>query len=1349
MNNYITPITEIASSFKEAKDRFSKFGHHLFYDEIPIPITDLTKGTRNMVIGEPGIGKTELMKKLKENLDTEGFKTIFLQLRFSNSIDEIKNFLKSKSKKPKAIFLDALDESPRPIFQNILKKISEVSDKHPDLSIYISSRWVFMEKYAESFSDYRFIIIKPFTTDQIREYLLHSSKTKPEEINKLFQHITGFHSKTIIQIPRYLFLFKEYITDKAISEIQNISRNELFEHFIYNKLSLEAKNNPKIEDMEPAIKRLLEKLALTMEIYQTNSITREELVTFFDDIKSDLKLMIITQVGINILLKNSVLQPSKEDINRIEFDNAEFQEYLAAKEITRLAEPRRATFSFATNSSLNEIYPSWFNTLSFLADMDPDIVEQLLDFSGINSEKFTITDESFFVFLSRINPKLLNKKTKKRIFIDTVTYHNLRLQWLSHQITSSLSDFYDQNLEVFLKEKIDQAENENPDTAKYYVPIGNIFYVISYLLESDISIDKVYWRSKLIKHASAPYVNGVLPRHALLALANLKDETVIDELPDLTKTSDELVMRGYISMCGEIAPNKKKSIDAFINLIKANDISGHYGLFKVNERRSLKHLLRTYNNDDLFRKEFLDDASIFRNKDSIIVKHIRSVADDELRKLSLEAVVKSIHYSISSTHRKSYFITDLISYLKDTTKNFIEILINEIKSSENSDIDLYFSQEFFKEILLEEDVETYIKSMLGAGVKDNVLMQTLTQIKLSDRENASAIYEAGRSTIPEIYSEFEQAQKSQPKDYNKINDERLIAQFRKLLEPAPGMYSDNIFYYYNSHREKLEELMSQKDRKRLDKILQEFVLSQDPLEHGFKINYENDNGQSRNYTASSIVKFFGDALITSRFRDINLKDYRKNLINFIPFANKEVLEILFEEFPNLKSEEVDSIIKIYSNKEIDLWRWQPDAFIETVKNYNLVNAIPILKDFVEQEGFRINDRIDSLLLSESLKQDSEFLKKIFNRYVKSKNKDVIKLSYISNGLLITKYLNIESINWRINQIKERVQPINTSHRKGVIVRNIDDFEYEINHSKEFARPLMELRQSGFESEYLNLLDFALELWSKGEEYSSYAKYLWDIVFTYFDNLKNEGSYDPLKMLEGKISSIGDKQEGANWLAYKMVKLRRSYLEAIGKPSSFTEAINKYNLAQEYKDKEIVTSADLVKHLQDALDTDLRSWIEGEGAYELILFGKVYKSKVQEYEKLIQKTIKAQIESSMLKRGFQIEVLREPDLLDDKRVDLLVRYGFVGPIILEVKLTTNSDLQRKDLAKSKSYMSLERYMKGYGAKYGIFLVIVNNKSRKVPEIRSTFEKIEGVTTISIDCAKFIPPKKNKSGSKKKK
>jgi hypothetical protein len=89
------------------------------------------------------------------------------------------------------------------------------------------------------------------------------------------------------------------------------------------------------------------------------------------------------------------------------------------------------------------------------------------------------------------------------------------------------------------------------------------------------------------------------------------------------------------------------------------------------------------------------------------------------------------------------------------------------------------------------------------------------------------------------------------------------------------------------------------------------------------------------------------------------------------------------------------------------------------------------------------------------------------------------------------------------------------------------------------------------------------------------------------------------------------------------------------------------------------------------------------------------------------------------------------------VDLIIRYGFVGPVIVEIKLTSNKDIRGRKVEESKSYKSLQRYMDGYGASHGIFLIIVNEELKTLDTVKYTFMKIDGVSAISLDCTKYIP------------
>lgn len=61
----------------------------------------------------------------------------------------------------------------------------------------------------------------------------------------------------------------------------------------------------------------------------------------------------------------------KANDQTIEFDNTEFQEYLAALEVSKLTDASRSLFKLAIDPVLKEIYPSWFNALTFFVDLNP------------------------------------------------------------------------------------------------------------------------------------------------------------------------------------------------------------------------------------------------------------------------------------------------------------------------------------------------------------------------------------------------------------------------------------------------------------------------------------------------------------------------------------------------------------------------------------------------------------------------------------------------------------------------------------------------------------------------------------------------------------------------------------------------------------------------------------------------------------------------------------------------------------------------------------------------------------------------------------------------------------------
>ncbi|MDO8498087.1 MAG: NACHT domain-containing protein, partial [bacterium] len=390
-SDYIIPRLKLFLSYKVAQLKSGEDGSFLLEKAEEKVIIDYFIYPRTFVIAEPGYGKTRLLQELSITCRSLGKKSLFVDLKKSinqqslidylrTCIDELEGSKQFKIVNSEDIILclDGLDEVKQDNFTETITKIKTFSKLYPKVLIALSCRWHFFEKYQELFvdTDFKYLRIYPFSVENIRKYLKQASLLDGD-IDKLINSLQFRHRNLIIQTPRYLEFLFTYIKEKGIKDIGNITRTDLFEHFIYQKLDLEDKRLSK--QKKDLVKRVLEKLALIMEIYQTNILTKDELMTFFDDLNSDLKVSLLNQVPLEVFFDNSLL---KDNGKTIEFDNTEFQEYLAAKEITRLGHIEQTVFDLSIDQELKEIFPSWFNTLTFLLELDISLLKPILDFGS-------------------------------------------------------------------------------------------------------------------------------------------------------------------------------------------------------------------------------------------------------------------------------------------------------------------------------------------------------------------------------------------------------------------------------------------------------------------------------------------------------------------------------------------------------------------------------------------------------------------------------------------------------------------------------------------------------------------------------------------------------------------------------------------------------------------------------------------------------------------------------------------------------------------------------------------------------------------------------------------------------
>jgi len=1323
---FITPNIGIFDGLEDFQKRKDEYKAPLLLGEFQkINLRSLLDHNLSLVVGEPGSGKTYLLQEIVKLITPQvSKKAIFIELKSFTMGDTIPKIIsrqlampdtvrsenfKLKNSKDITICLDGLDEIRQSLFSEAVERIKDFLGKYKSISLLLSCRLSYYQKFPVfEGKKFKIIALYPFLLKDTREYL-EKSKIPEEKIELIFKKLRFQNRQLIIQVPRYLTLLVGYIHSNPTIDISQINRGELFEYFIYKKLEKEDKvlDRQKIN----LIKRVLEKLALIMEIYQTNEISKDELMNFFDDTKSTLTLILLTQTTIETFYDKSLI---KDNIQTVSFENPEFQEYLASKELIRLGRLEKVLYDIVVDKELQEIHPSWFNTLNFLLEQKPDLLDKILNF-GFKETKLVIDDE-YSKLLFKLNYEKLNKETIRAIFKEVLTHYQEREGlWLDLDIAEGLSYFYESTLSDFLKSWIDGRKHKQ----RLLVKRGNIALIIYFLLKNKslANQDQRYWKKKLISFANDENENGVLQRRSLYALSQFKDPLLINKVKNTWRHRDELVQRAFLRFCYKTDPNSKLSIKYFIEGTKRDFLEPRYGIWEITDKKGIKELLGFFKNDPFFFQRFLDEESIFKDRDKRIIQNVSVILDDEIAKLILDVLIKGLDSPYSYHAENSTFVKGLTILLKEHNSNFLFKLISRIKKADKLKANIFAFQNVFASVLEKNQVKRFINELSQIPKSKRLALWTLQQIKSSDRKQRKEIYEEGRKYLKKEYEKFEKFAPEERLQHPELQEEKVYRKFQLRLEPEMGKYDLGVFRFYISNKEILERKITEIEKKRIISLMTGSIFEKfDPKEgyRIFKINRRDSN--NTNYTWHAWNPIFADCIKLASLLKVDVSKYRQKIINFIPFAYYEDRKAIFKLIKGVKAKELKYVLSIYKSNS-DLKLFQPESFIKFVKEYKLKEATPFIKEFIKEEALSVYNRIEALRIIESLKPNEDFLEKIFKEYKVSEDES-FQLSETANQLLIENYKDRKAISWRFNQLKERI--FEFEEPRGT--HSVGPQESELR-KKRFANSLIELKDISYINKFLDLLDFSFKKINENKQYWSYVEYLWQIAFQYFDNLKFTRSYEPIKQLKNFLQN-NLNSDYSNWFKEKLKRLKRSYIVYIGKPSNIADAIKTFNEIKLKQYLSIGTTEELFDNVKKTINEDLKNWIENEGG------GKIIRDKI---EIEIQPTIQLALENKSLKRGFDFQIYREPQKLDSKRVDFLINYGFIGQILLELKLSSHSDLQGDNLENRKSFKSLQQYMRGFGVDYGILLIINDNKvdDDRLNKIKNSYSKIGGLETIGLN------------------
>ncbi len=1323
-SKYIFPQIRIFHDFESCNK--SKNSFYLTHEEVKLEDC-LSKNA--FVLGEPGSGKSRLLKELLILVKARTNKVAFIDLKKypcdlpldeyleklktqKNNISSIeedflaenKNFISTdfSCKSEAYVFLDALDEVSEHKFSDMVDRINDFRQSNKSLTIIISCRSHHFEKWKSLLDNFNFNFIRlyNFGRREVIKYM-EARKLPEEQIDSILRQFIPqsqwwYYDKTILFIPRYL----EVLCNISIVSKDTIpgSRIKLFDAFISEKLKKE-KNTDSIINPE-LVKHVLQKLALVMEINGVNIISKQDLMVFLDDIKSNLTISFLNQIPIQLFYDRGLL---KDNIDHVEFENTEFQEYLAAKEIFALGKTEYIVHDLMVVKELREINPSWLNVLGYLLELDNSLFEPVFLFYERQKEgKFPVKE--IYNYLANINPESIDVQIRTRFLLHVFHVHcNLGI-FIDHTLLLKLTTFFDCSINQELESSIDIYSDGGKANIVEFV--GNL-HKKNILTEEKIA----FWRKKILTFTKTQH--SVLQRNICNTIANIgkvKDFKT-NELHNLLYSNDILVAESFVRSCLFVGPEDDftwKSVGEYLRIHpeRAPILSDCF--FALNTTKAIIKFLEVMNSIPELLNIF-SEMTIFSRKE-------KDGWDGEYSTDAENIVLDILTKYVQNTRfydRDNLFLIFLCKWCQRNNNSFINKFADIIISSEYA---MRFSlfHSMLGDLLSVENVYDVSQKFRKIPNGENYILKAF--LYASKQKTAPKDFiDLCESIFPEMIDN-DDSKNNQLQKYLAEKDDGIFDTFKfKLNCNSEGSFHSDVFSFYLVNNKVIKPKLTSKIITNFKKLA--FSTLNKPVSKARLTQKKNDKNTT--FSAPNYIWYYGSAILVAVEFNWDISQFYKQIWAYIPFSDNVTFETILKLIPIPTPKDIDEMVGVYNgSREDSLAAFYPVNFVELCGKYpkykdkykDILKRIIELNDFDDEYVKR--KALDTYIELE-FKDSKEYLKCLLDGEFNDRAKH----------WLIIKYQDESAINERIKQIVDRAFECEY-HADGKVHR-ADARESELS-SKSFASCLMELKSDLFIPTFLNLLDSSMEIFKKSSKYHRYTFYIWDIIKAYFDNLKCYRKYSYLDELEKHLKQyIGD---GGEW--FDLAELKRSYIDYIEQDDDFRVGINIYNTLKEKQYLKISSSRNLVDLMLDIINKDLKNWIEEEGAYRFI--GK----SANMQEDLIQKTLLAKFESALLKRGIYFaNILRETQLLDDKRTDYLITYGFLPPIIVELKRVDNPEIHITE--KREEYRNkFLQYISGNKAEYGIFLVFQINDKIKLEDYISKLEETycndENIFITGLDC-----------------
>lgn len=1268
----------------------------LLYTGENLSIDELLQAKFVCIVGEPGIGKSRLVDEIIIHSSKE---TIFS----CKACELNKNLIPSGIE---FCIIDALDEVEGNVFFSTLQSIKDYKSKNPNVKVLFTCRKHYVESYAKHFASYKdvfYIELCRLRDEEVDEVVdEHCSETTKVNLAK------SSKLKQLLTIPRYLTFLTEY--EKQRGAISNIS--DLFEYIIGSSIQTAINNRQDIinnESIKILIQRVLEKVAFIMEISRKDKISKDELYTILDGVKGNMTQMLIANFDI-LFFENRILK----DINGIlEFENTEFQEYLAAKELCRQDNIESVLYDVAVQKDLRHIYPNWYDVIPHISYTKDKVFSFINVIKLIVSYESSFENSSFEQLLRYVDPSILLHQQKEELF-SILLEHYLRVQayigWGS-PILNLMKECYTTQNNNMLKLSTDQLNK---------IHLSNISAILEVIVEENILNKDVsnYWMG--VANNLILDDNEEKKLAALDFYNALKDQDNLIRLSGSFATYSQKVKNRY---CQVTEYGRLYQLDVVKCWLEGCYNRNPYAINAVLSIDDPKTMAYAYNKivEDNKLLAFFDpngELAVFYEPCLVKQFYIAWNEDVESKKLITKVIAGFLDNNSYATYNEIYPVVKQVLLNEETGVVFCECFDKEY---ELFSILTHFDAELV-DIELIEAVENLLHVLRIDGWRvDRVLLDLVNQIRKDD---------AKKETVSKYIARYAETFKrwdsnSEEKNRSRQNDQSLINAYQNLSDTKLPLYAK-----YNSVIRLSNNLdfIRKKEPKPLVNVIETFL---DNLDLDKMILEKKENNSFSISKPLVIIPYFVRILHHLDFVD-HLKRHRMVLAKTLPivccttnFDSREIRNIYKSVIGNLDEKEINELINWWKSRKDDFMNISSDSVFACITDYDVDALSYKLEEYIDE--YINNQDVDhQLAASKSLELIANgyskwTLEKYRNLFNSLKDDNIESIKMLCNAIMIEKYQDVEAIKWRIDYLKNQVVKSLRNETGHARVISLAESEM-INPNPHMFRCFMNIKgNEKLDKQMVDLFDVGLSLCDKPDT-QEYSSYLLKQICLFFVNTDN-GYY---------ISELRKKLDIFNGTKVSILAnniMTNAEIEYLKKEKvSIATAIKQYNKCMEGSYLEIRNDEDFRRFFTH-IHSEVQKEIQDQGIYSLVRQESLN-------EDFIQRELKNTIINKCYQMGLDtVRIDREVTLQDNKRTDLLIRYGFCNPIMIELKLLHNSEIQNKR-TRQEYKKKFVQYSKATNASLSVFWVFNVHKKcsdiSKFKALETEYKDLGNTKVLLTDC-----------------